>query len=433
MLAQDTISHLAQDTISHRTNRLADLIAAQREGWSLDRLFYTDEEIYRLDLEAIFKRYWLYAGHASRIPRPGDYVTYQVGDEPLIIIRGADDEVNALYNVCRHRGSLVCLGESGHVKKLACPYHQWIYETDGRLAHARHMPQGFDKADFALDRAHARVFHGHIFVSLAETPPDFERVERELGTLFAPYGLGRTKVAHTATYEVASNWKILLENFRECYHCGAAHPEYCRAVAGARAGASILDRENHALIADREDDVTRVYDQDNGDGEPFASRGFPLRPGMWHLGGPYPFGPGFVSQTIDGQPAAPPLGAMASRPPEIVGAVVFPTFVSEISPDYAFVLRFTPLAPTRTEAQVTWLVREDAVEGVDYDRERLAAFWKATGEQDWTICTNNQRGVNSSRYRPGPYSTMETDLTYLTQWYLDELKRMISAAAWRDR
>jgi len=431
VLAEDTLAPRKDLVAPRKDNRLADLVAAQRVGWSLDRPFYTDEEIYRLDLEAIFKRYWLYAGHASRIPRPGDYFTYQVGDEPLIVIRGADGEVNALYNVCRHRGSLVCLGESGHVKKLACPYHQWIYETDGRLAHARHMPAGFDKTQFGLDRAHARVFHGHIFVSLAETPPAFERVERELGALFAPYDLGRTKVAHTATYEVASNWKILLENFRECYHCGAAHPEYCRAVAGARAGASILDQENRVLAADREDDTARASEGGNEHG--FATRGFPLRPDTWHLGGPYPFGPGFVSQTIDGRPVAPPLGAMAARPPEIVGAVVFPTFVSEISPDYAFVLRFTPLAPTRTEAQITWLVREDAVEGVDYDVERLSAFWKATGEQDWTICANNQTGVNSSRYRPGPYSTMETDLTFLTRWYLDELTRTLSAAEWRDR
>src|SRR5437588_3594148 len=121
---------------------LGRLIAARRPGWALERRFYTDPALFELELERLFFRQWLYAGHASRIPNPGDYFTYQVGQEPLLLIRGDDGKVRALFNLCRHKGSRICLEECGTVRKLVCPYHQWVYERDGRLLQARHMPEG---------------------------------------------------------------------------------------------------------------------------------------------------------------------------------------------------------------------------------------------------------------------------------------------------
>jgi glycine betaine catabolism A len=108
---------------------IQELIASRRPGFSLEQPFYNDPEIFRLDIERIFKSYWLYAGHVSRIPNRGDYFLFEIPGESLIIIRDQNLEIQALYNVCRHRGSLVCREPAGEVKGLVCPYHHWTYKT----------------------------------------------------------------------------------------------------------------------------------------------------------------------------------------------------------------------------------------------------------------------------------------------------------------
>jgi phenylpropionate dioxygenase-like ring-hydroxylating dioxygenase large terminal subunit len=387
------------------------LAGAQRPGYGLERIFYTDERVFEYDLERIFKRYWLFVGHESRIPKAGDFFIYEIARESLIIIRGQDGAVRALFNVCRHRGSRVCTEPEGHVKRLVCPYHAWIYENDGRLAHARAMFDDFDKANHGLEQAHVRVWNGLIFISMAREPIDFDQVDRALSPLLAPYHLSDTKIAARSTYLVNANWKVLAENFRECYHCGIAHPQYCRAVAGVTVLPSDLENITATEILNHREE-----------GPVASDRAVRLRPGRWYLTTPYPYRDGFVTESLDGKPVAPPLGEMAGRSPEIVGTVIWPTLDSETSPDYAALMRVTPRAVTTTEVEMNWLVRADAREGVDYDVERVKGFWKATGEQDWQIIEDTQAGVTSDRYRPGPLSRMESDVMLFDQWYLAELR-----------
>src|SRR2546423_1682074 len=128
---------------------ISDLLARRRPGWSLEQPFYTDPDIFALDLERVFRRNWLFAGHASRIPRPGDYFTHEFANDSLILIRGDDGQVHALFNMCRHRGSRICLDNSVTARKLVCPYHQRDYDNDGSLLSAKEMPDDFDRSAFA--------------------------------------------------------------------------------------------------------------------------------------------------------------------------------------------------------------------------------------------------------------------------------------------
>lgn len=383
--------------------RIQKLLGEQKDGWTLSRPFYRDQEIFEREMTQIFSRDWLFVGHVARIPNAGDYFTYQIGEEPMIIIRGHDGEVHALWNVCRHRGSLICLEAQGSVKKLVCPYHQWIYDTDGALNTARQMPEGFDKNEFGLQKARAHVFEGFIFINMSTDAPDF--VPPGEAPMFPIHDFAGAKIAHRAEYTVKSNWKIVIENFVECYHCGTIHQSYSRAMAGANGGyMSDADAEAQAgcSFSERKAKIEEL-------GLPGDLHHFLLRPG-------------FKTQSLDGEPVAPLMGTY----PEYSGMTwcswIGWTLEMEACPDYAAVFRFTPLSSTETQIEGTWLVRGDAVEGVDYQPERVAEFWKQTGEEDWDICEKVQQGVNSTRFVSGPLSMGEFGPRAFLNSYVDRMK-----------
>src|SRR5688500_11358578 len=217
------------------------LLRQHTPGTSLEQPFYTDAAIFDLEWERIFSKYWLFAGTVADIPKPGDFFTYKVRKDSIIVIRGNKGEVFAHYNTCRHRGSLICLEESGHAPKLVCPYHQWVFEKDGTLFKARLMPDDFDRTEYSLHSVKVKVTGGFIFISLSENPPDFTSVKNDLDPFLKPFQIDDSKVAYRARYRLRTNWKLIAENFRECYHCGPAHPEYCNAVIGANMRESVDD------------------------------------------------------------------------------------------------------------------------------------------------------------------------------------------------
>jgi glycine betaine catabolism A len=390
--------------------RLRGLIQARRPGWSLQQPFYTSEEVLRHDLDRVFRRYWLFGGFSLQLPHPGDYITMEIDQESIVIIRGDDGQARALYNVCRHRGSHLCTEPSGHVKKLVCPYHQWVYERDGRLAAARLMPDDFDRSAFGLHTAHLREVEGLIFVCLADEPPSFAAAERAYAPYLKPYALTRTKIAHYERYPLQANWKLLTENFRECYHCGSGHPEYCRAMIGAS-----LTEPREAARAVREERMASWKAQ----GLPTEAVHF--SPERWYHVSRYPFRPGFVTQSLDGRPVGLLLGELPGWDAGTWAIVNYPGFWLESGPDVVWCMRATPVTPTLTWLDQWWLVREDAAAGKDYDVERVTAFWHATGGQDWKLCEANQAGINSRRYAPGPYAPSESEVEVFIQWYLRSL------------
>ena len=284
-------------------NNLGSAAAQYRPGWSLPGGFYSDPEVYRVDIERVWRRGWLFAAHSCELLKPGDYITLVVDTDSLIVIRGEDGAVRGLHNVCRHRGSLVCPEPAGHALRLVCPYHQWTYGGDGRLLACRGMPEELDKSAFGLRPVHTREVEGLIYVSLAEAPPDFEPAARVLGAAVHPQGLTRAKVAKAMDYRVQANWKLVWENNRECFHCNANHPQYIKANFDhfnsddttprikSEIGAAVRRGEAKWAAAGlaathQESGMTRFPDAERN---------------LWYSANRTPLVDGYVSETMDGE------------------------------------------------------------------------------------------------------------------------------------
>jgi phenylpropionate dioxygenase-like ring-hydroxylating dioxygenase large terminal subunit len=384
------------------------LIEEHQPGYSLDQSFYTDQGVLNLEWKHIWQRYWLFAGTTAEIPKAGDFFTYTVQNDSIIIIRGDKGEVYAHYNTCRHRGSLICLEEKGHAPKLMCPYHQWVYNKDGSLFKARLMPDDFDLSTHGLHSVHVEVVNGFIFISLTDNPPDFKKVMKDYHAFLKPYQVDRAKVAFRKRYELRTNWKLVAENFRECYHCGPAHPEYCNAVIGA----NLRESTDEVLTEKRSTWKLKGLETNNID---FENTSF-------HFAIRYPLRPGVQSYSLDGKAVAIPMGEHKDYDAGVLGLVVYPNFWMDAVSDYMWTMRVTPVSPSKTIIDLTWLVDENAVEGKDYQLDRLIEFWKITGEQDWALCENNFKGIESSHYQPGPYAPVEIDVAKFVDWYLDRMR-----------
>ena len=383
----------------------------------LGREFYTDELIFELDLELIFYREWLFAGHTVELPRSGSYLTLQVGTYPVLLVRAADGVIRAFVNTCRHRGARVCPEARGTAVKLVCPYHQWTYELDGRLFAARQMGAGFDKTQFGLRRLHCETVGGYIFVCLAAEPPDFAPTRKQLEPYLAPHRLVDARIAFESTIIEEGNWKLVWENNRECYHCAVNHPELARvypdtpAITGASGGAADDPKiVEHWRRCEGAGLPARL--QLSADGQLRAAR-MPL------LGTA-------TSYTSSGEPAVKrPLSEAIPREANIGALLVFhyPTTWNHFLADHAITFRVLPLGPTRTQLTTKWLVHREAVEGVDYHLEELTRVWLATNEQDRRIVHENQIGMNSPTYEPGPLSHInESGVGQFVDWYCSRLQ-----------
>jgi Rieske 2Fe-2S family protein len=290
-----------------------------------------------------------------------------------------------------------------------------VYQLDGALCAARHLPEAIGRRALGLHPVHVRAVEGLIFVCLAESPPDFAHTAADLTAFLKPHGLARTKVCHRAVEVIHANWKVAAENFWECYHCTATHPEFCSVMSYAHA------QDSERLAQERQE-----FEQDweaaaRSDGFivgniEYSDRGL-------HRGGRLPIRPGYLTQSQDGKPVAPLLGEYTSYDGGITSFMHFPIIWYVVNNDYALLTRFTPVSPLETELELTWLVHQDAAEGRDYDTERVCWLWRVTAEQDRTICENNQRGILSSRYQPGPYATTERACDEFMTWYLNELNK----------
>ena len=400
------------------------LISEHKPGYALQREFQTDPGIYQLDLERIWRRGWLFAGHTCQIREPGDYFVFDIDTDSIIVVRGDDRRIHALHNTCRHRGMKVCQAESGHVTRIVCPYHQWSYGRDGELVACGGMDRegDLDRRDFGLHRVHVREVGGLIFVCLAPEPMPFAEAERSLGALLRPQGLERARVAATRSYEVRANWKLVWENNRECWHCNVNHPQYVKAnYDNAPIDDPALKREiearAHATSAGISAEGLTI------DYEEAGMVRFPSRDRWWSINRT-PLVPGWVSESMDGRPVAPLMGAYSTRDVGTLRMRTMPNFWDHASSDHAVSTRLAPAGPQKTLVQVQWLVHEDAVEGKDYTLDALLPFWQLTSEQDWELCEKNQAGVSSSAFTPGPYSTKrEYNVIRYTDWYLQEIAK----------
>jgi glycine betaine monooxygenase A len=210
------------------TAAVRDLLARRRPGYCLPGPMYGGHETHAADLRHLWYREWVFAGHECELASPGDFITLTVGDYPLVVVRGPDGTLRALHNVCRHRGALICSAPSGTTRrKFVCPYHQWAYELDGRLYRARAWP-GPEPAGLGLLPARCAVVGGLVFVCVADEAPPVGPLRTLVEPYLAPFRLPAARVAADSVVVEDGNWKLVMENNRECYHCARSHPELTR-------------------------------------------------------------------------------------------------------------------------------------------------------------------------------------------------------------
>ena len=399
------------------------LLAEQPYGWSLPQPFYTDEQFFALDMDHVIAPNWLFVGHTCEVPEPGDWVRVDVGSDSVIIVRGKQGEVRAFHNTCRHRGSLVCLAERGHSRRLVCPYHQWSYHLDGTFAGGRYLDADFDPADFGLGTVHCATVGGYVFICLAVVAPDFGAFAAGTAPFLEPHRLEDVKVAHTQVIVEHSNWKLVMENNRECYHCVGAHPELMHTI-------SEFDGPGTSLAGNVEDLLARKFAE--WDAEGIVHEHTTEGGNEWRVVR-IPFTNSSAAMTIDGSPAcAKLLGTLHETQRELgsVRLLHLPNTWNHVQSDHVVSFSVLPRSAAETLLVTRWLVHRDAVEGVDYDLDHLTRVWVATNDQDRTLAENNQRGIASRGYRPGPYTPgIETGTADFTDWYCATLRSGLGSAS----
>jgi Rieske 2Fe-2S family protein len=391
---------------------IAERIHDQRAGFSLDQSFYVDPAIFARDVERFLARHWLVAGHESSAPNPGDWFRFELASEQVIIARGQDRVLRAFANVCRHRGSRVCAESEGHSKSFVCPYHAWTYGLDGSLQAARHMPPDFDRSSYGLKPVHMRVIEGIVFVTLSPNPLSLAHVESTVKDCLGPYGWATARVAHRETYPIKANWKLAVENYLECYHCGPAHPEYSKLHALEQPLARIekLDKRMRERAKTLGIDIpTHDHWVPSSSGEE-AAYGFR-----------YPLYDGVATGSRDGSPLAPLMGRFSDYDGALTSVHLGPGSFLVGYPDHGVIYRFIAQTVDRCALEVIWLVRGDAEPGRNYDPAALTWLWQVTSESDKRIFEENQFGVASRFYEPGPYAPMEANAQRYVRWYLGEI------------
>jgi Rieske 2Fe-2S family protein len=340
---------------------------------TLPQNYLISTEVFAKEQERIFSTQWLCVGHQSQLAKPGDYFVQEVVGESLIILRDRKGGVRGFYNVCRHRGTRICEEKSGHLREtLQCPYHAWTYGLDGRLVGAPHMDKadGFNKAQYSLHAVSLALWEGFIFVNLAKEPTPLETMFAPLVGKFSHWNLSKLRSARRIEYDVRANWKLIFQNYSECYHCPLVHPALSKLTP---------------------------YDSAENDlcEGPFLGGFMPITKGN--------------SLTMSGNVCALPVGDIkAEDHHRVFYYSIFPNLLLSLHPDYVMVHQLWPQSPERVLIYCDWFFHPDAFGCPGFHPEDAIEFWDMTNRQDWHVCELSQQGIASRAYRPGPYSPRES-------------------------
>ncbi len=350
---------------------------------TLPARFYADPEVHRAELARIHGALWIYAARASEIPDRGDYVLLELDGESLVVVRDDHGAPRAFHNLCRHRGTRLLGEESGNVGHcLRCPYHAWTYALDdGRLTGAPHMGQteGFCLDDHGLGRVACAEWEGHLFISLADDPPALAEQLGDLPRLLAPWPMAELRRVHRIVYEVAANWKLIIQNYSECLHCPIIHPR--------------LQQLSHYL----------------------SGENAPPHPG--YLGGSMELRPEIESLTMDGKsPWSPLPGLSEADRRRVAYFAVLPGMLLNLHPDYMMTYRLLPRGHDRTEVVCDWHFHPEEIARPGFDPGPAVELWDLTNREDWDVSELAQKGIASRAYKPGPYSNREELLWALDRW-----------------
>ncbi|MEA2508778.1 MAG: glycine betaine catabolism [Actinomycetota bacterium] len=346
-------------------------LAPLGEAQTLPGLAYNDPGVFEWEQDTFFESSWVCLGRSSDLPATGDHKAIRVGSETVLVVRDGA-EINAFFNVCRHRGhELLETGTCANARAIKCPYHGWVYGLDGSLKGAPRYSEipGFDAAAFSLTPLRVQEWNGWVFVNASGDAPDFSGHAGSLDGLTKDHECGRLVTVARHDYLVEANWKIVTENYHECYHCPQIHPELCR-----------------------------VTSPDSGTDDPSD--------GAW-AGGSMDLFEHAVTMSMTGESGGKILrGLDAGKSRRVYYYSLWPNLLISLHPDYVMTHRLEPLGPDRTRLECEWLFApEVATEG--FDPSYAVDFWDVTNREDWGACESVQRGTASRAYRQGPLSMVE--------------------------
>lgn len=362
----------------------AHTVAARDMKPALAARYYQSPEIFHLETERIFHRQWFCVGRVDQMPAAGDFLQVSVAGESIFVVRGRDDGLRAFYNVCRHRGSQLLrtdplpdvarpgAANSGRVAgAVVCPYHAWTYNLDGTLRAAPYVR--FDaacpKERFSLVSVQLDTWGGFVFLNLSAEPagPVREQIADPVRRLVR-YPLQDLRRGAQLVYDVRANWKIIMENYNECYHCGPVHPELCALVPAFREqGGAGLEWDD----------------------------GIPHRPGAWTF-------------TASGTSTRAPFpGLSDTEKTHHKGEVAYPNLLLSLAAEHVAAFVLWPVAPDQTRIACEFLFHVSEVGKPEFDPRDVIEFWDVVNRQDWSICESVQLGMRSRGFRGGFYSPME--------------------------
>ena len=398
-------------------SKIAALFAQRKIGHALPQGLYNDPAVFDFDMKAIYGQSWILIGFECELPKAGATLAMNIGAWPIVIVRARDGVLRAFHNSCRHRGAQICKTGHGSSARLVCPYHKWTYELTGELVSAPRMAEDFEQADHGLTPIAIEVLEGTVYVCLSDNPPAFDDFRKEAGPLLAPHDFANAKLAHESVLVEQANWKLVMENGRECYHCLTGHPELSASFPTGTT--AYFDYEDKVQL-----DAYHAR---------MAALNLPVGPveGDWWQAMRFPLNAGFVTMSHDGKPLVAKMqGRVGDGDIGSMRWALEPHTFCHALGDFTFMFSALPVGPNETHVTAKWYVNKDAVEGVDYTVENLIDIWNKTNIQDRDLAENNQKGVNSLGYKPGPYSP-EAEILVLRfiDWYCAKAQVYLDAHA----
>ncbi len=339
---------------------------------------YLSEELFGWENEHFFRSSWVCCGRSADVEAPGSQKAVSIGGLGILVVRGEDGFLGAFHNTCRHRGhELLECGETNSAGVIRCPYHRWTYDLDGTFKGGPGMASQphFDSTDPENSLLKVRVveWHGWLFVNASGDAPDFMRHVGNLDGVVAPYRAASLTLGSRHSYEIAANWKIVVENYQECYHCSEIHPELCKVSS------------------------------------PTSGKG--MEPtGLW-VGGTMELLDGVETMSLSGRSSGVRIEGLSDDAARTVGYFwLFPNLLISTHPDYVMTHRIEPLAADETRVECEWLFPGEAIQHPDFDPSYASEFWDITNLQDWRACESVQRGVGGPGHRQAPYSAQEVQV-----------------------
>jgi glycine betaine catabolism A len=369
---------------------LGEALRAFGQSRMLPRTAYTSERVLAFELERLFAGSWVCVARAEDLPQPGDQTAVQVGEVGVLVVRDRDGALRAFANVCRHRGhELLPAGASARARSVVCPYHAWSYRLDGSLRAAPGMRDapGFEPPAHGLVDLPLEEWHGFVMVNASGDAPPLRQHLGALEELVAPYRPERMVAMASHQYRPSANWKVLCENYHECYHCPRIHPELCRVSP------------------------------------PSSGHNYDL-PGAW-VGGSMDLREQATTMSFDGRSGGMPIQGLDGRRLRTVEYLhLLPNLLLSLHPDYLMTHLISPLGPALSRIVCTWYFPPEAAELPGFDPVYAVEFWDRTNRQDWAACESVQRGMANPHFRPGPLAPGEDAVhrfeTLIARAYLGE-------------